>query len=107
LKLGFLFSDTYTECKIFTKFMTGANGFDSQERLTRLEFVMQTLDIYERMMTEFEAVGKGDSEVAKELVISLEIFKSTYGFHELLPAGLTMNRFKNYFSPDANKEENN
>lgn len=102
VKLTSLFSDRYMECKIVVRYTHGLSGLDPNEKLTRQEFVMQTLDIWERLYAgtqyQYHSNKKTDSE--NQIAAAMEILKSTYSFQELMPEGLSMDSFKALFDVD-------
>jgi hypothetical protein len=100
VKLGSLFSDRYTECKVIVRYTHGASGLDPNEKLTRQEFIMQTLDIWERLYTGTQYHHKKQSDTETQITTAMEVLKSTYSFQELMPPGLNMETFKAMFATD-------
>jgi hypothetical protein len=105
VKLGSLFSDRYTECKVIVRYTHGASGLDPDEKLTRQEFIMQTLDIWERLYTGTQYHHKKQSDTETQITTAMEVLKSTYSFQELMPPGLNMETFKAMFATDQENSD--
>lgn len=102
----------YNAASLMIEVWYGVGGFDPNERLTRREFVVQTLDIWERMLSQLSDHREEDKQASKEVINAMEALKSTYTISELLdalptPQGdatVTFEQFKAYFDT-ANKED--
>jgi hypothetical protein len=104
--LANLFSDRYLECKVLVRYTYGLSGLDPNEKLTRLEFVMQTLDIWDRLYTGAQRQSfKAQSETETQMTAAMEILKSTYSFQELMQPGLDMDTFKAMFEADKENSD--
>lgn len=83
-------------CKIYVQTDITLTGLDSTEMMTRRGFVMQTLDIWERLLAR--ATAPHLAQHREDLVTAMEALKSTYSLEELVPEdGFTMTQFRAYF----------
>jgi hypothetical protein len=98
--LSTLFSDVYDGCRVLAKYTpVSLQGLDPAVAMTRLDFVMETLNIWERKAGRL--VHPHSQLKRDEYLLVMEILKKTYSLEELMPPGLDMAEFNNYF-----KEEN-
>lgn len=98
--LADLLPSHYQFCSVLVSYILGRRGFDPDENLPRQEFLMQTLDIWERMLTSLSFSVK--SEKSKDAIIAaMELLKGTYTAEELLPSHFGLKKFMDYFDPTA------
>jgi hypothetical protein len=107
IKLGTLFSDRYPECKVIVRYTHGTSGLDPNETLTRFQFLMETLDIWERL---FESARRNSftgkkTDTETQITAAMEVLKSTYSFQELMPPGLDREKFEALFAADKNNSD--
>ena len=81
-----IFSPTYDEFKVSVKYSYVGKGLDPRETLTRMDFVMQTIQIWERL------IKSSHSDVP---IAAIELLKATYTLEEMLP---DMDSFKALFA---------
>lgn len=86
----------YSECQLVVQYAYDSGGFDPEEKLTRRDFIMQTLDIWERMLYRLDYSFLKNEEV----IVAMEVLKGTYSLAELLPADCSMEQFKKYFEKE-------
>lgn len=89
----------YTHASIVVEYYFGRTGFSSEEKLTRTEFVIQTLDVWERFLANSNTVTDAGKKAHDNLIQAMECLKATYTIQELLPIGISLDGFKKYFDP--------
>lgn len=104
--LANLFSDRYLECKVLVRYTYGLSGMDPNERLTRLEFVWQTLTIWDRLYESTRVNSyRADNETMTHILAAMEVLKSTYSFQELMQPGLDMETFRAMFAAEKENSD--
>lgn len=97
ITLASLIPEKYELCQVKVSYQIMSPGLDPNERMTRMAFVMETLDIWERLRADmFRKTIKSAEEIETHLDAAMELLKKTYAFQELVP--INLNHFKALFN---------
>jgi hypothetical protein len=99
-RLSDLLPESILECQVRCSYTYGKYGFNPNEKLMRVTFVMQTLDIWERMLDNLgDGTTKSNEKTRQLLTDSIAMMTGTYSLSEMLPGKFTLEEFHKYFNP--------
>lgn len=112
LPLSNFIPEGWDDIRLIVEYVMNVDGFNPEERMTLREFVIRTLDVWDRMYEQTGSYREEDKEAGAKLITAMEALKGTYSISEMLDtlptAGgeskIDINQFKTYFDY-SNKEE--